>query len=66
MENGHLILTFPDVGLKHLESSGDFKELMITIIYFKSLIRCVCVCACVCVCGGGVGWGGGQCHSSTL
>lgn len=37
-EGGHLILTFPDVGLKNLESSGNFEELMATAIYFKSLI----------------------------
>ena len=39
----HLILTFPDVGLKHLETVGSFKELNTTLIYFKSLIRYICV-----------------------
>ncbi len=39
LENSHLILTFPAVGLKLLENSQNFDELMTTIIYFKSLIR---------------------------
>ena len=41
LENGkHLIITFPDVGLRQLESSESFSELLTTLVYFKTLIRC--------------------------
>ena len=38
-EDKHPILTFPEVGLKHLDSSGSFKELHIALHYLKTLMR---------------------------
>jgi len=43
LEGGkHLILTFPDTGLRHLDGNADgFSELLTTLVYFKTLIRWV-------------------------
>ena len=38
-EDKHPILTFPEVGLKHLDSPNSFKELNTTLLYLKSLMR---------------------------
>jgi hypothetical protein len=35
----HPILTFPEVGLKNLDSPNSFKELNTTLLYLKSLMR---------------------------
>ena len=40
-EDRHPILTFPEVGLKHLDSIASFKELNTTLLYLKSLMRLV-------------------------
>ena len=40
-EDKHPILTFPEVGLKHLDSPSSFKELNTTLLYLKSLMRLV-------------------------
>ena len=36
-EDKRPILTFPEVGLKHLENPNGFKELTTTLLYFKTL-----------------------------
>ena len=40
-EDKHPILTFPEVGLKHLDTSTSFKELNTTLLYLKTLMRLV-------------------------
>ena len=40
-QDKHPILTFPEVGLKHLDSPNSFKELNTTLLYLKSLMRLV-------------------------
>ena len=40
-EDKHPILTFPEVGLRHLDSAASFKELNTTLLYLKSLMRLV-------------------------
>ncbi len=40
-KNKHLIITFPDVGLRHLDTPDSYSELLTTLFYFKTLIRWV-------------------------